>query len=40
MDDWIKVWYTHTMEQYSALRKDEILPLVAPWIDLENINAK
>ena len=25
------------MEYYSAIRKDEILPFVTTWMDLENI---
>ena len=36
-DEWIKIWYTYTMEYYSAIKKKEILPLAATWIDLEDI---
>ena len=28
---------TYTMECYSAIRKDEILPLETTWMDLESI---
>ena len=24
IDEWIKMWYIHTMEHYSAIKKDEI----------------
>ena len=27
--------YTHTMEYYSAIKKNEIMPLAATWVDLE-----
>ena len=27
----------YTTENYSAIRKDEILPFVTTWMDLENI---
>ena len=27
----------YTMEYYSAIKKDEIMPLVATWMDLEII---
>ena len=38
IDDWMKkMWYVSTMEYYSAIRKDEILPFVTTCIDLENI---
>ena len=37
-DDWLKkVWYIYTMEYYSAIRRDEILPFATTWIDLEII---
>ena len=29
LDEWIKkLWYTHTMEYYSAIKKNDILPFV------------
>ena len=31
------IWHIHTVEHYSAMRKDEILPSVTTWMDLENI---
>ena len=37
-DDWFKkMWHTHTMEYYSAIEKNEILPFAATWMDLEII---
>ena len=33
---WIKkMWCVYTMEYYSAIRKDEILPFATTWMDLE-----
>jgi hypothetical protein len=36
-DEWIKVWYLHTMEFYSATKKNEILSLPGKWMELQNI---
>ena len=31
------MWYMHTMEYYSDIRKEEIPPLATTRMDLENI---
>ena len=37
-DEWIeKIWYIYTIEQYSAIKKNKIMPLAATWMDLEMI---
>ena len=37
-DEWIKkMWYVYTMEYYSAIRKNEIMPFTVTWMDLETI---
>ena len=32
-----KMWYTRTMKYYSAIKKSEIMPFVATWMDLERV---
>ena len=37
-DEWIKkLWFTYTMEYYLAMRKNEIWPFVATWMELESV---
>ena len=34
------MWYINTMEFYLAIKKNEIMPFAASWIDLESVIVK
>ena len=37
-DEWLKkLWYTYTMEYYSAIKKNEIESVTVSWMNLEII---
>ena len=38
LDEWInRIWSIHTMAYYSAIKKNEIMPFSATWMQLEII---
>ena len=36
-DDWIRKMYIYTMEYFSAIKKNDIMPFAATWMELETI---
>ena len=37
-EDWVKkVWCVYTKEFYTAIKKNEIMPFAATWMDLETV---
>ena len=38
LNEWLKIiWYIYSMEHYSAIRRNEIMPFAGTWMDLEII---
>ena len=38
MDEWIrKMWYVYIMEYYSAIKKNQIMPFTATWMEQETL---
>ena len=34
-DEWINMWYIYTMEYYSAIKNNKIMPFAVTWMDTE-----
>ena len=38
INEWIKkMWYLYTLEYYTAIKMNKIMPFAATWMDLEII---
>ena len=38
IDEWVKkMWYIYTMEYYSAIKKNKIIPFAAMRVELETL---
>ena len=37
IDEWIKMGYIYTLEYYSAIKRNEMMPFAATWMELEII---
>ena len=37
-EEWIKnIWYIYTLEHYSAIKRNKIVPFEEMWMDLETV---
>lgn len=36
-DEWVKMWYIHTIEHHSTMKQNEILAFTITWMDLEGL---
>ena len=36
-EEWIKKWFIYTMEYYSVIKKNEILPFTTTWMEQDYI---
>ena len=36
-DKWIKMWYIHTMEYYSSIKKNKFESVLVRWMNLEPV---
>ena len=40
-EEWIKnIWHIYTLEHYSAIKRNKIVPFGEMWMDLETVRKK
>ena len=36
-EEWMKMWHIYTLDYYSAIKRNKIVPFAETWMDLETV---